>query len=63
MDKRLKIFNKILILTLLSQIVFAQRMRDSNRDLKTSNVEQFHITIVPEADTKTNKILLKNLYI
>ncbi len=60
MDKRLKILKTVLIILFAIQIVCAQKTRSQRRDYKTSNVEQFHITITPMADKDG---ILLNTYI
>ncbi|MCH7613540.1 MAG: GWxTD domain-containing protein [Candidatus Marinimicrobia bacterium] len=58
----MKILKTFLIFLFVIQIGYAQKMRSQHRDLKTSNVEQFHITIAPMAGEEIDRILL-NTYI
>ncbi len=58
----MKILTAILIFLFAIQIVYAQKMRSQKRDYKTTNVEQFHITVSPMADEEKDGILL-NTYI
>lgn len=62
MDKRLKILKTLFVLLFTIQFCFTQNPRTSRKNLKTSNVEQFHITIAPVADENSDKIIL-NTYV
>ncbi len=62
MDKRLKILKILIVLLFATQIGYTQNARTHRKNLKTSNVEQFHLTIAPVADDDKDRIIL-NTYI
>lgn len=58
MDKRLKNIKTVLLIILVLSAVNGQRNMRGKKDLKVSNIEQFHLLVSPQASSETGKIKL-----
>ncbi len=58
MDKRLKNIKTVLLIIMVLTVVNGQRNMRGKKDLKVSNIEQFHLIISPQASSETGKIKL-----
>lgn len=58
MDKRLKNIKTVLLIILMLTTVNGQRNMRGKKDLKVSNIEQFHLLVSPQASSKSGKIKL-----